>query len=66
MRRDAEHSIRVTLVGPDGKEVTAESNVDAKQVAAAVSKAQARQGTPSNRFRSVSLSLCKAKSPPRA
>ena len=66
MRRDAEHSIRVTLVGPDGKEVTAESNVDAKQVAAAVSKAQARQGTPSNRFRSVSLSLCKAKPPPRA
>ena len=50
---DAFDSIRVTLVGPGGKEVTTESNVDAKQVAAAVSKAQARQGTPSNRVRCV-------------
>lgn len=43
MRRSAEPSIRVTLVGPGGKELSAESNVDAKQVAAAVSKAQARR-----------------------
>ena len=42
MRRSAEPSIRVTLVGPGGKELTVESNVDAKQVKDAVSKAQTR------------------------